>query len=146
VLGVDFFAPWLETIQQSPLWSELLEVAAADSADAPATGPLLKPYCDALQDLCSRLALSAVQRSDLDHALGQFTEETLLAVRSSSPEEDLATASFAGGYETTLGVIRKTLEAALVSCFTSLLDERVVTYKQQNQLPLDNPRIAVIVQ
>ena len=79
-------------------------------------------------------------------ALGQFVEETLLAVRSSSPEEDLATASFAGGYETTLGVTRKTLEAALVSCFTSLLDERVVTYKQQNQLPLDNPRIAVIVQ
>ena len=146
VLGVDFFAPWLETIQQSPLWSALLAAATANSPAAAGDGPWLKPHCDALQELCGTLTLSLAQRGELERALGQFDKETLLAVRSSSPEEDLATASFAGGYETTLGVTRSTLAAALVSCFTSLLDERVFTYKQQNQIPLNNPRMAVIVQ
>ena len=146
VLGVGFFAPWLETIQQSPLWSALLAAATEHSPGAATNKTWLRPHCDALQQLCGTLALSLAQRDELERALVPFDEETLLAVRSSSPEEDLATASFAGGYETTLGVTRTTLEAALVRCFTSLLDERVFTYKQQNQIPLDNPRIAVVVQ
>ena len=146
VLSVDFFAPWLETIKQSALWTDLLSAATEPRQDTTADDHVIKRECGALQNLCSTLALSDTQRSDLDTAMDRFGESQLFAVRSSSPEEDLATASFAGGYETTLGVTRATLETALVSCFTSLLDERVVTYKQQNQIPIDNPRIAVIVQ
>ena len=68
------------------------------------------------------------------------------AVRSSSPEEDLEGASFAGGYETTLGVTVETLEAAILHSFTSSFDERVFLYKKEHGFQLDHPRIAVVVQ
>ena len=56
----------------------------------------------------------------------------LLAVRSSSPEEDLEGASFAGGYETVLGVTKDTLEKAIETAFVSCLDERIYVYKREN--------------
>ena len=71
----------------------------------------------ALEDLCNSLA-----------ALG---EDVLFAVRSSSPEEDLASASFAGGYETRLGVPPADLENAVRHCFASSLDARVLVYKKE---------------
>ena len=71
---------------------------------------------------------------------------SLLAVRSSSPEEDLEGASFAGGYETSLGVTEAGLETAVRHSFASCLDERVFVYKQEHGFAVDRPRIAVIVQ
>ena len=62
------------------------------------------------------------------------------------PEEDLEGSSFAGGYETTLGVTRGTLQAAILHSFTSVFDERIVKYKMQHGLATDDPRIAVVVQ
>ena len=50
------------------------------------------------------------QRANVEAALTAMSSEgaggapSFLAVRSSSPEEDLAGMSFAGGYETVLGV------------------------------------------
>lgn len=72
--------------------------------------------------------------------------ELLVAVRSSSPENDLAGTSFAGGYETTLGVTRESLQSALLTSFASAFDYRIVQYKTQVKMPIDNPKIAVIVQ
>ncbi len=73
-------------------------------------------------------------------------KNALFAVRSSSPEEDLEGTSFAGGYETSLGVTRKTLEQAILHSFVSVFDERIVKYKMQHGMKTDRPRIAVIVQ
>jgi pyruvate,water dikinase len=70
----------------------------------------------------------------------------LFAVRSSSPEEDLESASFAGGYETALGVTPENLEAAIRDSFASSFDQRVVLYKREHGFPTDRARIAVIVQ
>ncbi|HWI51601.1 MAG TPA: PEP/pyruvate-binding domain-containing protein, partial [Symbiobacteriaceae bacterium] len=70
----------------------------------------------------------------------------LFAVRSSSPEEDLAEASFAGGYETILGVGEEGLEAAVVRCFASCFDERVHVYKRKQGIAPGSRRHAVIVQ
>ena len=61
-------------------------------------------------------------------------DDLLFAVRSSSPEEDLEGASFAGGYETKLGITKTTIELALKECFASMFDERVFIYKQTQVL------------
>ncbi|MFO8059665.1 MAG: PEP/pyruvate-binding domain-containing protein, partial [Bacillota bacterium] len=75
-------------------------------------------------------------------------EETplLMAVRSSSPQEDLEGVSFAGGYVTTLGVTEDELVEAIRASFASCFDERVVLYKREHEFAVDDPRIAVIVQ
>ena len=68
------------------------------------------------------------------------------AVRSSSPQEDLAQASFAGGYETRLGVRPTDLDDAVRHCFASSLDERVLVYKKEHGFDVLSPAIAVVVQ
>lgn len=74
------------------------------------------------------------------------TNNQMCAVRSSSPEEDLEGASFAGGYETVLGVIKENIEEAVKTCFISCLDERVYLYKKEHGFNVNNPKIAVVVQ
>lgn len=139
VLTVDFFAPWLGALQATPEWN-------AVQGGAPGA---LKPPCDALKARCGDLQLDAAQRIALDAATAALRVDgalPLLAVRSSSPEEDLENLSFAGGYETVLGVTADTLEAAVRRAFASCLDARVLSYKQEHGLPVDKPSIAVIVQ
>ena len=69
-----------------------------------------------------------------------------LAVRSSSPEEDLAGASFAGLYETFLDVEPATLPEAVRACFCACLDQRVLLYKARMNIEPFEPAIAVVVQ
>ena len=71
---------------------------------------------------------------------------SLFAVRSSSPEEDLESASFAGIYETVLGVTDESLGEAIKTCFASALDERVAAYKMEHGYDVSEPKIAVIIQ
>ena len=52
----------------------------------------------------------------------------LAAVRSSTPDEDGETSSFAGVFETILGVTALTLDTALRECFASAFDHRVFSY------------------
>ncbi|MBN1449640.1 MAG: hypothetical protein JW963_01380, partial [Anaerolineales bacterium] len=68
------------------------------------------------------------------------------AVRSSSPEEDLEGASFAGGYETHLGVTVRHLEDAIRRSFASVFDARVYLYKKEHGFQVEEPRIAVVIQ
>lgn len=136
VLSVAFFEAWLETIKSSNAWKAFARDQTKDA-------------CDALKEHCSSLKLDVTQRQELDAAMQtNFHNEPnlLVAVRSSSPEEDLVQASFAGGYETTLGVTRDTLLAAIQTSFASALDFRVVQYKLQNGLDIMTPKIAVVVQ
>ena len=136
VLDVDFFQPWLDAVRAGPAWQAFLDRPDADTRTA----------CDAVKATCAELALTDVQRTELDQALGALNAERCFAVRSSSPEEDLEGTSFAGGYETTLGVSPDTLEEALRTSFTSVFDERIVAYKRQHGMATDDPRIAVVVQ
>jgi pyruvate,water dikinase len=139
VLTTEFFAPWLDAIRASPTW------AALAAADPDAQGGL----CDELKRLCLDLALTANQREALERLREQLPargEGAFWAVRSSSPEEDLASASFAGGYETKLGVRWHELEQALRHCFASTFDERVLVYKREHGFDVLSPRIAVVVQ
>jgi phosphoenolpyruvate synthase/pyruvate phosphate dikinase len=139
VLTTKFFAPWFDAIRASSTWTAL--------ADAnPETWSAL---CDELKRLCSDLALTTNQRETLEELRKQLPalgEGGLFAVRSSSPEEDLVSASFAGGYETKLGVRGHGLEQALQHCFASTFDERVFVYKREHGFDVLSPRTAVVVQ
>jgi len=139
VLTVAFFQPWLEYIQATPEWTQVLRSSPEER----------KPRCDALKARCASLELDDLRRQALAEALAALRTAggtRLFAVRSSSPEEDLEELSFAGGYETVLGVTEEALEDALRRSFASCLDARVFVYKQEHGLAVDQPRIAVIVQ
>jgi rifampicin phosphotransferase len=139
VLTVDFFAPWLDALKRSPHLSTL----AAASANE------LGQSARAIRDLARTLTFTPEQKIEFEQALASFRQANpgyLYAVRSSSPEEDLEDTSFAGGYETTLGVTADGLEAAIRHSFISSFDERVFLYKKEHGFRLDQPRIAVVVQ
>ena len=106
VLSVAFFEPWLEHIVSTPDWTKTLNSSPKD----------LKRNSMMLKALCLGLELDHEQNKALAEALEYLEpdgETPLFAVRSSSPEEDLEELSFAGGYETTLGVTREVLKDAL---------------------------------
>ncbi len=136
VLSVDFFRPWLDKIEGSEAWAAFLASPKEE----------LRQSCAAVKARCSALELSPAQRDALAGGLGSFPDDALFAVRSSSPDEDLEGSSFAGEYETTLGVTRGRLEEAVRHSFASVFDERVVRYKLQRGMKADRPRIAVVVQ
>lgn len=139
VLSVDFFKPWFNYIKDTTEWLKVI----SSPTEA------LKSHTDALKKICRNLKLDSDRKKALENALKDFdksNQNLLFAVRSSSPEEDLEGASFAGGYETVLGVKREAVEDALRRSFASSLDERVFMYKKEHGFPLDNPEIAVIVQ
>ncbi len=139
VLTTEFFAPFFDGIQASAAWTALTE----------ATPDRWATLCNELKDLCRDLPLATTQRQaleDLRDSVASPGDGVLFAVRSSSPEEDLATASFAGGYETRLGVPQDDLDDAVRLCFASSLDHRVLVYKREHGLDVLSPRMAVVVQ
>lgn len=136
VLPVEFFEDWLSQLRAAREWSEFL------SQD----GNELKNVCDALKARAAELAFNQEQNQVLAKALGKWNDQSLFAVRSSSPQEDLETTSFAGAYETVLGVTRTTLHKAIKEAFASCLDFRIVAYKKHHSLAANDPKIAVVVQ
>lgn len=142
ILTVRFFEPWVTLLKATPTWKKFLTGAQSNQQNS-----------NDLQDTCRRLKevslgyeLTADQKKALREGMSAFSEKTLFAVRSSSPEEDLGTASFAGGYETALGVTATRLEAALHTTFASCLDARIVAYKRERGFDATQPAIAVVVQ
>jgi len=137
-LSTEFFHPWMGQLKGTLEWQAFTQ-AKDDGMVAAA---------NAVKHICQALTFAADQQQTLAEIRQYFQVEgvTMMAVRSSSPEEDLEGASFAGIYETVLGVTEGGLEAAIKTCFASALDERVVAYKQKSGFdPLD-PKIAVIIQ
>ena len=139
----EFFRSWTDVLGDSPEWQEVRSLANAASATDGRTQ--LTAACHAVKARARGLVLDGDQQrvvAEIAAALG----DGVCAVRSSSPEEDLADASFAGLYETRLSVTGNGLEDAIRYCFASCLDARVAIYKQQRHLPVDMPRIALVVQ
>jgi len=138
VLSTEFFETWMGRLKASPEWKAFAQTKSDVMA---ATAKAVKNSAQTLTFSEDQQQILADVRKYL-----QTEEITMMAVRSSSPEEDLEGASFAGIYETVLGVTMDGLEAAIKTCFASALDERVVAYKQRSGFdPLD-PKIAVIIQ
>ena len=68
------------------------------------------------------------------------------AVRSSGTYEDMQLASFAGLYRTELGVAREEIPQAILRCWASLWEPRVVDYLNEKAYGLEFPAMAIIVQ
>ena len=77
------------------------------------------------------------------HSLPDF----IAAVRSSAVDEDGATASFAGQYETYLNIVgADAIIQAVTRCWESAHSERALEYRRQQGLSVERPRLAVLVQ
>ncbi len=77
------------------------------------------------------------------HSLNDF----IAAVRSSAVDEDGATASFAGQYETYLNIVgADAILQAVVRCWDSAASKRVLEYRRQQGLSLEKLQLAVLVQ
>lgn len=133
VLPVEFFKPWLELIVSSASWKQYVEVPT-------------KIICDELKELAAGMRFTTTQREEFNEVLEALSIESSFAVRSSSPDEDIETASFAGLYATLLGVNVERLESAVAEVFSSMLDIAVIEYKRRRNLATDSPSIAVIVE
>ena len=138
VLTSSFFKGWFDSIKSTNEWNTLINNRDVN----------LKETCDNLKNYSMNLSWDNEQKKTVDMAIKQLSgaDAQLYAVRSSSPEEDLEGASFAGGYETILGVDSQNIENAIRRCFASCLDERVVAYKKEHGFNINHPKIAVIVQ
>jgi len=138
VLPVEFFSDWFGSIKATSEWQAFLEADVNSK---------LRSSCEALKKEAMKLSFSQEQRAAVVEALAHFNHEGgLFAVRSSSPEEDLDGSSFAGGYETILGVRKDGIEEAVKRAFASCLDQRVAVYKKQHNFDFRAPKIAVAVQ
>lgn len=133
VFTVDFFEPWLQEIKASQEWME----AKADPT---------QEHCDRLKTRVEAMAYTAEQLTVLNEVLELLGEEELFAVRSSSPEEDQSGNSFAGMYDTVLGVKKANLPEEIRVVFASLFDFRVMLYKSQSEMELEDAIMAVILQ
>jgi pyruvate,water dikinase len=136
VIPVDWFAPWWDALRETEAWGAFARAS---------TGPW-RPHCESLQAEASRLEYGDAMRAALEEVRAAVTGWNSCAVRSSSPEEDLEGASFAGEYATVLGVAPAGLEDAVRACFVSALGERLFVYKEQRGFDVHRPRIAVVVQ
>lgn len=139
VLTCIFFDPWIKAIQATNYWQEIIYAQKSKWPE----------LCESLKSQAMRLPLTEVQSVSIEEMKGQLaalTSSSLFAVRSSSPQEDLLGASFAGGYETHLGVNLDHLEVAIRRCFASMFDERVFAYKTLRGFDISLCSIAVVVQ
>ena len=139
-LTTAFFAPWLDAMAADEAWQAALAAAGSGNAN-----DSLAQACAAAQSRVLTLPLEA-ERQALLNAIPQQLGAEAYAVRSSSPQEDQAAASFAGLYETVLDVTPDALEAAVRQCFAACLSERVLRYKLERGVADLNPAIAVIAQ
>ena len=136
VLTVDFFDSWFEVITASQSWQDFVH---APPEEMEACAARLPPLTDGL-------SFDGEQKALVAQALDRLGRFPLFAVRSSSPEEDLAGASFAGGYETILGANQATTESAVCRAFASCLQPRVFVYKREQGFKVNSALIAVVVQ
>jgi pyruvate,water dikinase len=138
VLSTEFFQPWVVLLKATPEWKAFTKTK----------DDVMEAAAKAVKRSCQTLAFSEDQLQILAEVRQYLQTEdiTMMAVRSSSPEEDLEGASFSGIYETVLGVTGDGLEAAIKTCFASALDERVVAYKQKRGYDPFDPKIAVVIQ
>ncbi|NKB33332.1 MAG: hypothetical protein GKR91_09560 [Pseudomonadales bacterium] len=136
ILTVEFFKQWNQQLAASVQWQQMLQTSPDDLSE-------FTKSCDRLKAFANTLEFSVEQIEAIQQSVD--TNKSY-AVRSSSPEEDLADSSFAGLYETLLDVSVDNLLDAVRSCYLSCVDARVFIYKHKLGMAFDSPHIAVVVQ
>jgi len=122
VLSVQFFGEWIDALMKM----EELRLNVSDSDKK------LRSKTLELQKCAKEFELGERQKAVLNEKLKQLNQpgNRMYSVRSSSPEEDMQGASFAGMYETYLGVTIDQIEKRIRDVFISCIDFRVVAYKR----------------
>jgi rifampicin phosphotransferase len=133
VLSVEYFRHWNESLEAIPLWKKFI------------VSPT-KEICEELKKIAYESDFTIRQIEALDKILMIMPNNAVFSVRSSSPEEDSENISYAGMYETVLGVTKDDLVKNIKKVFASMLDYRVIEYKRLNDISIENPRIAIIIQ
>ena len=116
ILTVNFFSSWLTAIKSTPLYQTFLNSKTSNDEEYKSILDQIKSWS------LSNLKLSKNDLENISKMLSNQDEnytKAIYAVRSSSPEEDLEGASFAGGYETYLGVTFTNLEGFILKAFIS---------------------------
>ena len=145
VLTVGFFTDWINKIKNSNEYKEFYDLLQKDknSNECPLILNKLKEWC------LNNLTLGKDNKQDIEQNLKNiFPNEynkQLYAVRSSSPEEDLSGASFAGNYETYLGIKFDSIEEYVLKSFISCLDYRVFKYKLEKGFNVSEIKIAIVI-
>jgi len=147
VLTTAFFAPWIRQIESSELWRTVIATVTTSRTRVPnlRERERLARACENVKQFAVDLSFNAEQRDVVDEIRSEL-DNGKFAVRSSSPEEDLSGASFAGLYETVLNVTLAMLDDAIRTCFQSCLDARVLLYKREMNFEDFSPAIAVVIQ
>ena len=145
VLTVGFFNDWINKIKNSNMYKEFYELLQKDinSNECPLILNKLKEWC------LNNLTLDKDNKKDIETNLKNIFpnvyDKLLYAVRSSSPEEDLSGASFAGNYETYLGIKFDSIEEYVLKSFISCLDYRVFKYKLEKGFNVSEIKIAIVI-
>ncbi|OEU08763.1 pyruvate phosphate dikinase [Fragilariopsis cylindrus CCMP1102] len=152
-LTVDFFQPWIQKMKQTVEYKSLLMLQNDDDnvdgngdgngTTTNSTTTTEELLCEKLQKESYKLTLSKEQSNAIHKLVNEMKNSNsswdgvpnnLVAVRSSAPEEDGTDYSFAGAYDTCLGIglTFDELKNAIHTCFASLWNYRVLHYKQMN--------------
>ena len=129
-LSTAFFEPWMDIITRSSDYALISNNNSKDDDE-------LKRICDKLKETCVTIPLNTLQQqtlSELSNIITNDFNHSLAAVRSSATEEDGKDKSFAGVFETKLGVSSSKLEEAVRYCFASKFDYRVFRYMMANNI------------
>lgn len=113
------------------------------------TTSFFKPWLDTINPEDppgpGRLEWTEEQEAELKKHIS-FLKGDFFAVRSSSPEEDMENASFAGMYETKLGIKKGNLKKAVQEVFLSAFSPGLAKYKEEQGFKTTWSKIAVVIQ
>jgi phosphohistidine swiveling domain-containing protein len=144
-----------EHLDQGPLVIDLVGAAALDTSEIGSKAANLARLADAGFPVPPGLVVTPAAEERWEEARPRLLEGTAglgaesFAVRSSGTAEDLEGASFAGQYETMLGVAPEGLPGAVSKVFDSAAAPRVAAYREaRGEASAGNvgPRMAVLVQ
>lgn len=138
-LTANFFEPWIVLLQNSDEWRSIISGVDTERDAA----------CEKLKIKALKYPLNDQQQETLrilkEKLRAEFSGRSF-AVRSSAPEEDGESTSFAGVYLSELSVSIDKIEEAIRACFISSLDARVFAYKEQQGLDSWQYAFATVIQ
>ena len=145
ILSVNFFNEWIDKIKASNLYKQFIELLQKEKNTDDCSSILNQIKEWSLSNLNLRKEHVNAIEQHLKSIFPNEYNKILYAVRSSSPEEDLSGASFAGNYETYLGIKFDSIEKYILKSFISCLDYRVFKYKLEKGFNVSEIKIAIVI-